>query len=207
MRRNKPVKPTPPVRNLFQPVKYEYQFVHPTKCGGTAFKDYIQKHKLPIKCTNHEPKCSGHPNPIIILRDPIERFISMYNYWKNGSERYGRGNEFQNYSIDDYIGMIKNRNKLLTKVFTWDQHYAPMSEWINPEDYSKTIVIMYKPDLGDSITALLNFINKPVPNVPMEKVNVSKKTTIILTGEQINWVKEYYACDYELLKQNFKKVI
>ena len=83
--------------------KKSYMFVHPTKCGGTSFVKYINKNQLDIGIGGHDCICSKYPNPIIFLRDPLERFLSMYNYWKNGSidlSIHTRGQEFINYSID-----------------------------------------------------------------------------------------------------------
>ena len=198
----------------FPKKKYSYVFIHPTKCGGTAFLEYIHKNKqLNIGVNNkHKWKCSDHPNPIIFLRDPVSRFLSMYNYWKHGSEKYmrtGVDSYLDHYTVDDYINFIETRSTALILGFTWEEHYAPQTNWIQPSDYSKTIVVIYKEDLWPSIKALLEYIDMPVPHTPMGRVNVTNKTVTTLEPRHVDWIRKYYEHDYELLNKTalFRKVI
>lgn len=193
-----------------QDITFQYFFVHPTKCGGTAFLEYMKEHKLDIGERGHDSKCSDHPHPIIFLRDPVSRFISMYNYWKNGSERYPRiGRRFEKYSVDDYIRMIETSCTTLIAGFTSADHYAPQTKWISPDDYAKTIAVIHKRNLAPSIKELLEYIQFPIPDMPMGKVNVTNISLASLKPHHIEWIKKHYACDYELLDNltQFRKVI
>ena len=72
----------------YKPVKM-YKFIHPTKTGGTTIKHTLKLHYSREisggSDRNHEIYCKDHDNPIIIIRDPVDRFCSIYNYWKAGS--------------------------------------------------------------------------------------------------------------------------
>lgn len=190
------------------------------------------QNKLDIGTKGHWCKCSDHHSPIIFLRDPVSRFVSMYNYWKNGSEKFKRtGKEvmlgkykhmttevrkrFDRYTLDEYIDLVKTNSKKLTVTFTWDAHYAPQTTWISPGDYSKTIVVLYEEDLWPKVKELLEYIQVPLPEIRMGKINVSKKSVTVddLEPRHIDWIKQHYACDYELIescihhKTAFRKVI
>ena len=72
----------------------------------------------------------------------------MFNYWKNGSELYKRNTVFtnknKNKTIIDFINMLKTNNKKELNVsFTWNQHFANISDWIGKTDYKNIIVIIY----------------------------------------------------------------
>ena len=186
----------------------KYTFIHPTKTGGTACETFFNEHYSEfIKGRGHDNKCMNNNNPIIIIRDPIDRFISMYKYWKYGSldiDKYRRNSVFlQNYnqySIKDFIRLIKNKqHDDLYQSFTWNQHFEPITNWINNVDYANIIVILYTKNLNEKINKLLEVLKiKPKP-VELPIINVSNnKENIQLDDDDINFIKSYFADDFKL---------
>lgn len=183
-----------------------YTFIHPTKTGGTAcdsfFKEHYSEFIKEAEC--HKAICRNDNNPIILIRDPIDRFISMYKYWKNGSEKYKRNDEFKNnykdYTIKDYIYLIKNgKKKELCNDFTWDQHFQPIVKWINKTDYKKIIVVIYERNLNEKINKLLDVLKIKLKPVELPIINVSdNKENIQLDNDDIIFIKSYFADDLKL---------
>jgi hypothetical protein len=192
----------------------KYTFIHPTKTGGTACYYYFNKYYSEYIITNinsHHIKCNNDNNPIIIVRDPYSRFLSMFYYWKYGSMRYKRNSSFlkknKPITILDFIQMIKNNDtKNLYVDHTWNQHFSNISDWI-PDDtkYENIIVIKYDKNLNVKIQKLLNLLNIPNKNVPLIQDNVS----IIDKNDQDHYEKnkqyvhefidEYFKRDLELI--------
>lgn len=185
-----------------------YTFIHPTKTGGTACETFFSEHYSEfIKGTGHDNKCMNENNPIVIIRDPTDRFISMYKYWKYGSldiDKYKRSGAFlrnyNDYTIKDFIQLIKNKNHGdLYQNFTWDQHFQPIVKWINNTNYKNIIVIIYERDLNEKINKLLDVLKiKPKP-VELPIINISdNKENIQLDDDDIIFIKSYFVNDFKL---------
>lgn len=202
-----------------------YIFIHPTKCGGTAIKSFFMKvypyHTIdtnimgsypPVESAHHTA-CKDYENPVIIIRDPVDRFISMFKYWKSGAITFtdwsnisrtrireqGFIEKYKNYTIKDFISLLKKKDKCLYVKFTFPIHYESYFYWIKPEDYSKTIVIKYCEDLNSKLPEILEALEIQSVNKDMEKINISKNSeTIRLDDEDIKYIKTVYKYDFEL---------
>jgi hypothetical protein len=185
-----------------------FSFIHPTKCGGTAVEIFLLKNysKYFIMQTHHLLKCNNYNNPIIIIRDPIERFISLFKYWKYGSEIFIRDKifleKYKNISIKEFISLIKeNKTNTLFYSFTWNKHFQKMTHWINNTDYKNIIILKYKNDMNDTIQKMLHLFKIPtIVDKKVEKCNISKnKEQIILDEEDIDFIKDFFKEDFELI--------
>jgi hypothetical protein len=168
------------------------------------FRNYYSEF---INGEGHDNKCTNYNNPIIIIRDPIDRFISMYKYWKGGScdmYNYKRSKVFvqnyHNYTIKDFIKLIKNnRYDVLCQDFTWNQHFQPITNWINNTNYKNIIIILYEKNLNEKINKLLSNLKIKNKGLELPMINISNnKETIKLDNEDIIFVQSYFANDFKL---------
>ena len=191
----------------------KFTVVHPTKCGGTSINSILKKYYSNYFIVEkdeigkiHETICRDNNNPIILVRDPVDRFKSMYKYWKYGSEKHNQRtpkykSQIKNMNIKHYIHLIKNKSPLLNNSYTWDKHYAPTTDWIKVSNYNKLIVVKYCKDLNISFQKMINAFNIPNLNIPIPHSNVSKnKEVIVLDEEDLQFIQEYFKKDYELIE-------
>lgn len=200
-----------------------YTFVHIPKCGGSCVEVFFEKHYSDrIFGTTHKWTCQKDNHPIVIVREPIERFISCYHYWKNGSHgRNARDQQFHqkydSFTIKDFIQLIKNGSqKELVIGFMWRVHYEPQVNWMKEDVYEHSIVITYESDLNPKIQALLEYLEIENKKIPLGKSNVTRKKEgeeVVLDEEDILFIKEKYAADFVLWEkiknqpELFKKVL
>ena len=185
----------------------KYTFIHPTKNGGTACETFFhQLYPEYISGRGHDNLCTNDNNPIIIVRDPLSRFVSMYNYWKHGSQDmqdYQRTNDFierhKDVSIMEFTDFVRTNDPRLTNNFTWDEHFLPQTHWLNHAQYYNIIVIRYTDDLDDKIQRLLKYLHIPSKNLGLPKLNVTIKTDVTIDPKVMSFVEEYYNSDYELI--------
>jgi hypothetical protein len=183
----------------------KFTFVHPTKCGGCAVEDFLNENYSDYFSTEgHYNKCEFNNDSIIIVRDPVDRFKSMYKYWKYGSERHQSNKEhvekYKNINIKTFISMIQNNSHNLITKFTQDIHYKPITYWINT-NYKNIIILKYKKNLNDTIQNMINKIHIPIKvNKIVKHTNISKsKEEIVLDNEDLLFIKKYFISDYHLI--------
>jgi hypothetical protein len=210
-----------------QQTKNKFLFIHPTKVGGSAFIKYTEKYYPNyFEYKGHDFKTSNSENPILFIRDPYDRFCSMYKYWKYGSIDYEPHQhseihieKVKKYNIKDFIQFVKEKNSILITSFTSFTHIRPQKWWINENDYKKCIIILYdKNKMEEKIFDLLNDLeNKRIlknNKFPLTRVNVSNhnQEKIILDENDQKEIYNIYKDDFELIQkiknepQLFKKV-
>jgi hypothetical protein len=200
-----------------------YTFIHIPKCGGTAVENMFLNHYSDrIVGTTHKWVATLDNNPIVIIRNPVDRFISLYNYWKNGSHgRNYRNADFRNkygdYSIKDFIQLIRqNKTQDMVVGYVWRVHYYPQTFWIPKETHANSIVITYVNNLDYKIQQLLDYCkieNKKI-KLPVSNVTIKKPgEEVVLDNEDFEWLQQHFKDDFELWENAFmnpglfKKVI
>jgi hypothetical protein len=179
-----------------------YTFIHVPKSGGSCVNHVLTRHPQFKTDDMHRTVCTPTNNPIIIVRDPYDRFISLYQYWKYGSEKYvnRKANERAAFTILDFIEFIKTNNTL--KLYgnnTWDVHFKCTTHWIGPPTmYQHIIVLQYHEDMNVKMNELYRVLN--ITNVkPLPFLNISHKESIPHEDEIRNFVQSYFASDYQLI--------
>ena len=187
----------------------KYTFVHPTKSGGTSLEQYFFKHyRYYIKNVGHGASCKNNNNSIIIVRDVNSRFLSMYKYWRNGSEIFicdpYLKNKRNDASILDFINLIKQNNTTeLYHEFIWKQHFNNTTTWIDKDtDYKNIIIIRYEENLNDKVQTLINKLGIPNKNIPLPRRNVSlpvDNEEEVKSKEVQAFLSEYFKDDIDFI--------
>jgi hypothetical protein len=184
-----------------------YGFIHITKTGGTAVFRFLRKHYSEHINTfkgrkPHSVRSDWVPKPILIIREPTERFISIYHYWKYGSDLWHRPKDWNPAvkSIHEFTQKLKSGEPMrLNHSFTWKEHFLPQSAWIKPWNYNKTIVLKYNKDLNNSVQELIKYLDIPVKDIEVPKQNsTSKKEEINLVDDDYIFLRQRYREDYDL---------
>ena len=197
-----------------QSLKVPIGFVHITKAGGTAVE-------LELDCP--DLRCSGHNvdswtwerqgmDSLVVIRDPIERFVSNFNYARFGSElHYGselrlRGKHTYEFSyfgsagafIDALAGPDRGVNTSLVTKLAWDaivkreggMTFRRQAQWVKNTTPARLHFVCY--DAHDMNVRLERALRAAGSNC-----SVSKLPTINRTGKFVkaNDTRKFLALD------------
>lgn len=204
-----------------------YTFVHIPKTGGLSIKSTILKYNLPVNddvsiknckhyLSHHTTLCSIDNNPIIVVREPLDRFKSLYFYWKQVSLQFAINNHDtdNHYEISDFISILKNHELLISNRRIWNSHLQTQTFYINNCPFENIIVIKYEKDkIVEKFKTLFN--DTCYGNIPNKIIHTTEYNDhdFKLTNEQYKFIYEYFKEDfklYETLQKSpevFKKVL
>lgn len=220
-------------RNYLIPNSSEYTIIHPPKVGGhviySCFKKFLDKvelintYKFYIDNntkTNvlvedgplHFPfNMELNTTPVTTIRHPIPRFLSMYKYWKNGSECFNDKTTTEiktETSIKDFINMIKTNDPMLKQSYTWGDHYKPITWFIGDAKLSDLIVLV-NDDETNILVKLKQFLSYAGENPDLikdtnERINVSYgdgDELLLLDYDDICFIHDWYKDDVDLYEK------
>lgn len=185
-----------------------YQFVHIPKTGGCALSGFLKRrHPDLFEEKSHEFCVASSENPIVVVREPTERALSIYNFSVNGSEMFAP--EWSLEKNTSFRQFIDTAQSLIDSMII---HTLPQSRWLKPEHYGKTIVVKYRKNLVEGVQGLEGYLGLPRSNY-IPKWNVSKnKSQLRLSTYDKEKIFEIYKSDFELWNdldlspERFKKV-
>ena len=166
-------------------------FIHITKTGGTNIKDKNQNNELYFGSYHHEHAkfylnkkmpCFG------IIRDPIERYESIFYYNTFGSDKYAKKNDIKdiNLFVDKHY-----KNSEFTNKFENGVQFRKQTWWLN--DKNAYVVLYDKNNLIQNIGNFLQdeFSIKYKYDHAKKRINVTKNSNRIpLTEESIQKIQK-----------------
>ena len=179
---------------LFTVENFENTFIHVPKTSGSSVVEFLK---------NYDFKILGHEHflkddvAVLVIREPIDRFQSSYNYWKHYCIEDKKCDE--SVTVSHFIEYIKTNNSILYTTRTWDVHYLPQSNYMATENYKKAIVIRYDKDKMESkLNSLLEYLNIENKNIKLNHNNKSTTYTINIQQDDLLWLMQYYKDDFDL---------
>ena len=193
----------------------EINFIHIPKNGGTSIKDICNKQ---IIYNGHETDVYNENliNQLVIIRNPIDRFISSVNYAIQEWSHETQINYLISKNIDTPEKWVniwsnpahKEHNNLMSEMinqshFIGDKFnkykwtYSPQSLWVNNP---KFVIIM--DNFNDEIKYLMKKYNI--------EANISQKNSTVhkdhkLSEESVNFLKKIYKEDF-ILYEKYKNI-
>ena len=128
-----------------------------------------------------------------IVRDPIDRILSELNYKKINRGYFGVN------SVEEYI--VKTRRKF-GKYSDTLRHLEPQVNYLYDEKFEKIIVdkIIQLSDLEEQFKKVKTAIGFSSLDLKRENISHSRKwRRSELSNDDINYIKDTYALDYNLL--------
>lgn len=197
---NKPICPA----SVFVDIK-DKEFLVISKCACSTIKGMsLGKDKLrEIHADNvgipynEGIKCCKRK--VVIWRDPVERFISLYNnrlYW-NKERVWASIDNFEcflNIAKNYIIKFLEGVDYKLMDIF-YDEHFIPQFFWYNLSDIDTVVDIK---DLDSYFAEECDIITIPHYNKsPITSKTLKKED---LSNELLDRIKELYDIDYKLYK-------
>jgi hypothetical protein len=188
-----------------------YGFIHPTKTGGTSFLIFVEKYlKFCIAARGHQNTSSSilaaRKMPIMFVRDPVDRFVSIFRYWRFGSDSYQRPANCKP-GADDIHQFIAKYDSLdiVDPKCDWfyHAHLRQQSSWLARKDWDKTFIVRYsRGHLHENIFELLSHIGLAdvVANKSIATVNVTAASKQLpgFSEKELSWIRSKYKLDFEL---------
>jgi Sulfotransferase family len=182
----------------------KYTFIHVPKTGGTAINKLLQNNYSSYfdlySNQYHNMVATKNNRPILCIREPTDRFLSIYNYWNTHVNEYHQNVDT---SFKNFVHLLKTDSDSL--LFGYppilsEYHYFPQSSYIDPSVYSHAIVITYdKNKLEDKVNSLLEYLGiSNNNNNSLTQETVSNHTDVNPDSEDMNFIRERYNDDYLL---------
>lgn len=190
-------------------------FIHIPKNGGTSLKK-ICRGNIKYHAHNVNVFNKNLINQLVVIRNPIDRFISAVYY---ALEKYGNEGQVR-YLINNGINtpdklldiwrdkdhpeynklmkeMLNVSHKIGGKTPKYKWTYTPQSEWFNEPKY---VVLME--NLEEEIEYLEKQLGLDLTKLP--KTNSTKKKDCEISDINLEFLKEMYKKDFEIYEKYSK---
>jgi len=201
----------------------KYGFVHIPKNAGTSLVGTIRDNALPILVSGHAYPSRQAQEEIVVLRDPVERFVSAFyygqTYWANPvNARFDSadalavaaadpghplhaiawhelGNTPQDYLMRDGAARDPQTVGGVATRLCWV--YEPQSTWLSgaPRHH-----LRHRCVTGDFRSLLASIGMEPVAELP--RLNASRNPGESISWAARNFLESLYADDYRYLRDH-----
>lgn len=174
-------------------------FIHITKSGGTNIKDKNKNNELYFGRFHEEDALYYYKKQMpcfAIIRNPIERYESMFYYNTFGSNKYSKSNNIEDINL--FIDKHYDNPKFINKFENGTQFRKQVS-WLN--DNNCYIILFDKKNLINNIEKFLldEFSIHYKYDYERKRINVSNmKEKVQLTQNSIDKIKKLYHEDVQL---------
>jgi GR25 family glycosyltransferase involved in LPS biosynthesis len=191
----------------------KYYFIHIPKNAGQSINKLLSENSdIPIKQGHHSYKIT-HNNEILVLRDPIDRFISAFYYLYKMKDEYNI--PFDKIKTPDkFIEALNYKHnvnhKEAMRIYQEEYQNQPIQGKIHGSNWVFAPQSLYyvNPSFVLRFTNLESDFNKCLSDIGYQKkVSLPKKNISIhkdkyLSEKSIAFLKDYYKKDFELLESN-----
>ena len=174
-------------------------FIHITKSGGTNIKDKNKNNELYFGEYHKEDALYYYKKKMpcfAIIRNPIERYESMFYYNTFGSNKYSKSNNIEDINL--FVDKHYDNPKFINKFENGTQFRKQVS-WLN--DNNCYIILFDKKKLVNNIENFLldKFSIHYKYDYEEKRINVSNmKEKVQLTQNSIDKIKKLYHEDVQL---------
>lgn len=177
-------------------------FIHITKTGGTNIKDKNKNNNIKYGNYHNETAMTYKNNKMkcfAILRNPIERYVSLFYYNTQGSNKYKKTNNIK-MNINNFVSQ-HYENKTLIDKFERGMQFKKQVEWLENADIDNTFLVMFsKNNLINNIREMCKYIGIDfIYDSNINNINVTNyDNSLELTEDSKNKIIEMYLDDYNL---------
>jgi hypothetical protein len=196
-------RPDPLLRDLFN--RYGIAFIHIPKNAGTsveaALYRYSVKHRTWEEVRKYDPDGFAQWIKFAIVREPIDRFLSAYDYLlKGGRNEYDR-NFSRRYlapSGDINSFVAKLRDSTFRQKTLWYFHLRPQSEYVLSADRCCMVNYLVPLEKINDVPEILGAKWLSIPRLNATAGDRTKREC--LTRESVKTLHEIYAADFALYR-------